>query len=744
MMLLSLAALLLAVSSSHAANDPANANYFSTYTPSGLQSGPDAVGGTFVSAAVYSAVDNSVIMTGSTWGRYFESREQTLDIDYDQYQQKIVNPLIVQGCFVATAALPGSIPGEAYRYEGGPPKDIFWSHRQRIRAPSANGACNAVHFFEETSSVIIAGHSEERRNKTLNAQVFEEVTQQFGLMLDMDWNVKGDKSFKTSGGQIFSEKSLVYPVAMTSRSTHEEDGLFAVFMEADNDATHLNVEEGDQPHDPSKYFNYGAGFGFSVARFDFVAKQITPKTITKSVEKSWQQPFNTTELKGKVYVNDIESVAPGLLVMVGTTNGQGPAFGAETDQGKDLDGFLAKISPTTGQLIIEPGFPSSYRIQSKNNKHGNDWVAAVCRYDGDTQKHVYIAGTTEGKMPLSSDTVKGTSAFLMKFDVRTMQPIWTKQLGSEQALFQKKTIARGMACTVTPDGSSVWFGGVVEDGGVMQGAGLTKSFGGRDIFLAKIDANSGVVSMIKQMGTDKDDEFALRGGLVTDTLGNAVLIGNTYGSFYRIRSATETSSDVFVLTVSLFDGQAAPRPDKSSALAVGHPGGTALLCLSLLAVLAAGIFFVRRRFQGPVATDRSKVTTYLGGFDIEDVELKHSATGGWHCNFVNKLSAGKFTARRPDSRPPLTAHNSGELPDSLMRTALTDPTKDLMYCDADDTMDSSSRSTNGLLEGGESGSLYGDLVEAYNSSRESRSRKRGKADKAPSNNLAPSWGKDII
>jgi len=41
-----------------------------------------------------------------------------------------------------------------------------------------------------------------------------------------------------------------------------------------------------------------------------------------------------------------------------------------------------------------------------------------------------------------------------------------------------------------------------------------------------------------------------------------------------------------------------------------------------------------------IPTDRSKITDYLVDFDADDVDLKHSATGGWHCSYGNDLAEG--------------------------------------------------------------------------------------------------------
>ena len=722
--------------------------YSTTYQPGGLQSGPDTNGGsTFVASVAYSEQSNSILMTGSTWGRFFESSEQLLDENFDMYGNPITDPKIVQGCFVADVTLPGSSSTKHNSYEGEEVGNLFFTHRQRLRTPSTNEACNAIQLFPDTASVMVAGHSEERVNEMITA--IEEVTEtkQLGMLFDFAWNMQGDHSLQMTGGQQLSNVEAIYPTAMTSKTNNEADGLIVAFMEGNNEAKHIDVNEGDQTQDPEKYFDYGAGYGFAVGKYSFEEVQVTAKTTVQKIQNDWFVQYNSTDSKAQVNVNDVVHIASGLIMVVGTTNGQGSAFGSETDQGKDLDGFIAKISPTTGQLIIEPGFSPSYRVQSNNYKHGNDWANGICHDPADTLKVVYIVGTTEGKMPNSKDSVKGTSAYLMKFDARHMQPIWTKQIGANKAV-------HGMACAVTPDGTSVWIGGSVHDGGVIPNAGVKKSFGGMDIFVAKVSTETGGVVMLKQLGSDKDDELALRGGLVTDVYGNAVLVGNTYGSLYRIRTAEETNADVFVMTIGLFDGATAPLPVSEIQKAGTGRIGRVFLWMIMIPCLCMILFYFyqlrsrKAKRHSNTTTPRSEVISYLHAFDIEDIELKHSATGGWHCNFVNKLAKGKFKSRKNNkkstSRPGVTATLSGDFLEGLRRGGSrksNETESEMLFGDAD-TRDESESSTGSLLFGGESDSAYSDLVGAYND----KIKGRKATDSSNKENVSTpgGWGKEII
>jgi len=784
-----LSSTLLAFSSAAIDDD---VKFFSDYKPAGLQSGPDSYGSTFVSSAQYSLLDNSVIFTGTTWGRFFESRQQIADEDYDIYDNPIEHPHIVSGCFLASASLPGASPEQQrFNPRQGNAKEgdaIFWGHKQRVRAPSSNEACNAVQLFSETGSVLVAGHTEETRNTSLAPGVRAEQVFQYGLMLDLDWNLHGDKSFTTVGGQLLQNDTEVYPTAMTSLSDKEEDGLFVVFMEGQLEKHHIDLVEGQQQHDPQEYFNYGLGFGMRVSRFDMLISHPTETMTTKRFNETWSYSYETAdESKGQVLVTDIVHTAGNthFLLVVGSTNGQGEAFGDESVTKSDFDGFVTKVSPHNGGLIIGPGpgpgsgVRSAVRIQSAKSgrHHHNDWITGVCNNRQDSE-YIYLVGTTEGQMPGTSHAPQsGTSAFLMKLNVRTLEAVWTQQLDTEAPMLHFNRGARGMGCAVTPDNQFVWFGGVVEDGAVVRGA--TKSYGGKDVFVAGANAETGEIDVIKQIGTTEDDELALRGGLAADLAGNAVLIGNTYGSFYREREDGETEADVFVLTVSALTGDfVSPLDEKDNS-----SWGIFLAIAVLVAIVAAAWCYVRRhrgqwknsslsgclRWKGcsslsaifdwsriqdflrgrnmrKTTTDRAAVTPYLNNFDIEDVELKHSATGGWHCNFVNNLANGKFMEGQASTAKGSSLGRSRALPDTVMRAPLTSRdagSEVYLYCDAGsdaDNMDTSGRSTNSLL-GGEPDSAYGDLVETYNGTygqSTDRSRERSNFDGTPA------WGKDII
>lgn len=341
------------------------------------------------------------------------------------------------------------------------------------------------------------------------------------------------------------------------------------------------------------------------------------------------------------------------------------------------------------------------------------------------------------------------TAFLMKFDVRKVQPVWTRQLGampSSHKVTVAVAAARGMACAA-PDGKSVWWAGSVSEESVIHDGSLIfscssssatsqkqhqqhpqNSHGGQDLFLARMNTETGQMQLIQQMGSSMDDELAAHGGLVMDAAGKAVLVGSTYGSFYRTRAPGESSSDVFVFTVPLRGG---PQMTPLVGTDASDEWRTFFVvfvwsfvgCFTTTALLITHHY---RRKQNVAATERSHVSSYLSEFDIEDVELKHSASGGWHCNFVNRLAEGKDTCQprflSSSEGPSINQLSSGRKSgsDLLMRVSRTgNLSKDVLFSrateDATGYLDISNISRNGQLHGGYTGSAYGDLIDAYNS-----------------------------
>ena len=67
-----------------------------------------------------------------------------------------------------------------------------------------------------------------------------------------------------------------------------------------------------------------------------------------------------------------------------------------------------------------------------------------------------------------------------------------------------------------------------------------------------------------------------------------------------------------------------------------------VLFFILLAIvgLITGLLTYRRMTRAEPVTDRDEVVAYLNDFDVDDIDLKQSATGGYHCSYTNDLAHG--------------------------------------------------------------------------------------------------------
>jgi hypothetical protein len=350
------------------------------------------------------------------------------------------------------------------------------------------------------------------------------------------------------------------------------------------------------------------------------------------------------------------------LLVAGTTAGRGSVFGNlsstnENNMDSDLDGFITRLSTSTGRL--ESGKPLTRRINSLN--HGDDWIGGLCVHESSGQ--VYVVGSTAGNMLQNAAASGGTDAFLLKLNVTNLETVWAYQLGAKpRGVDDGPATATGVACAVTQDGEYVYMAGVVQKGAVLDMSGTIASYGDDDVYVVQLDAKTGQVNYVRQIGSEAKDEVGLRNSLSVDQDGNAVLVGTTFGSLYRQRDPLETkTSDVFVATFSKFNGalvnplarpqfasdsdagaspdDSVPAPsDESQKTGIGI--GMVVLLFLAVALTFYCCFFSRREKSAVVETDRSKVLRYLNKFDVEDVDLKHSATGGWHCSYSGPLSMG--------------------------------------------------------------------------------------------------------
>jgi hypothetical protein len=288
-----------------------------------------------------------------------------------------------------------------------------------------------------------------------------------------------------------------------------------------------------------------------------------------------------------------------------------------------------------------------------------------------------VEGIGEEKTP---DAVKGptiATPFVAKLRASTLETVWQQD-------FESTSDARALACGMDVESKALYVAGIVEDGGEL--IGRTKSLLGDDVFLMRLDPTDGSVSWAKQLGTSEDDRLAYGGSglVVLEGQKGVLLMGDTTGHLF---SNSNADSEIFIMEVNadgdlpqLTEVTGIDYSSSASSIKLSNPvntkgggkvaddkagkkntqsknsgkhdfdgkasdgsiGGMFYILISTgIAITAIGsvCFSVSQKKQR-AATERALVFSYLQHFDLEDIDVKQAATGGWHGTYVGRLAQG--------------------------------------------------------------------------------------------------------
>jgi hypothetical protein len=188
-----------------------------SHIPSSLQSGPDLAGSSFAASVTYDAVAHSVIITGSSFGRYFMAGGDTTST----IARKTSN------CFVATVLLPSDSSSTR--------SSIRWSTKQVLgdSEDAVNEACSMAVYYQQRRKLIVLGFSETGGfvDDLYDAGAINPVAH-YGVLFDM--NVQSDKNppFVLIGGHVLQQASVTYPIMATS--SMNDEWIYVVSEETDN------------------------------------------------------------------------------------------------------------------------------------------------------------------------------------------------------------------------------------------------------------------------------------------------------------------------------------------------------------------------------------------------------------------------------------------------------------------------------------------------------------------------------
>ena len=350
---------------------------------------------------------------------------------------------------------------------------------------------------------------------------------------------------------------------------------------------------------------------------------------------------------------------------------------------------------------------------------GDTYIEAICAVPPDETKEtlgtvedaVYVVGSYEQpSSAVNDDGSVGQSEimvsvpFVAKLYASSLQTIWRSE-------FPATTNARALSCGVDDSSGVVYVAGVVDDGGEIMGQTQTKLQD--DVFVVQLSKHNGSLAWIRQIGTSGHDHLAHGGSssmVVLDDGAGVLVFGDTTGKMF---SEVSQAHEVFVAHIDA-DGNIPDTNELSGIISTGggenfpisHPvqvgnDGTAtdsgpnvddtngrprppleepapnnsqpqqpsqrpsgvlykvLAAFTVLGVLALAVIGTRRRREEERSTERALVFSYLQEFDIEDIDVRHSATGGWHGTYVNKLARGVNSRGVEDSTSEVGSDGSG-------------------------------------------------------------------------------------
>jgi len=630
--------------------------------------------------------------------------------------------------------------------------DIAVEYKERLGAPHLPEACQAVVANPDEEKMYVVGTSVPGGLLTDIRQVGSTAAEMYGTVLD--FQVSQDTKLK--GGRLLrGAKGANYPVGQVLNQN--DDSLYVAYALTESKALnawdsnappYLNVGTQSQPN----YIEYRpvgrSGISVEIQKLVPTNAPLDPNKLKKTLDVDWTQEYASMDNLLDVTPTALIQPNDEVLVFAGYTKGFGPAIGGleQPQDDSSYNGFVTKVDAKSGTVL------GSMRIASPENK--DDFVAGMC-YDGDG--NVYVTGYTKGGIvangfePIIDDKegIVGYTAFIQSIELDTMTANWSRQIAvdiHEVGTIYHPPDIMGVACEVVEDVVAeeqkayplVYMAGNIGPYATLNN-GNPKP-GGYDIFIAQFDTNDGGEVFLKEFGSSMDDILAPRNGLAVDNEGNAIILGNTRGSFQRQKTDEQGGfSDIFLMSIGREDGkikvavdqsggssppsvdegptipaptepaptpppptptQPAPTPtqppptqppptptqspptptlspptptlspptnlrpvpsppleepmnpppspqslnsqNQSNSGEAGNGGAAAIVIVLLAILFIFGCFAYKRLMYSSIKLDddTDPISDYLSAFDFGDVEIKHSATGGYHAIYTNPELAG--------------------------------------------------------------------------------------------------------
>jgi len=371
-------------------------------------------------------------------------------------------------------------------------------------------------------------------------------------------------------------RSYIYIAALTSTDA-EENKIFG------------------NPNAPNWQEQHMLGSGFDVT----VIKIHAPENAKPSAK--WVQHFPLDDMadgtKPPIFLAGItihlDTDGDQHLLVSGSTRGSGEAFGKTAPNSVDEDGFIMQLKLSDGSFIRNGkhiGKNFDYTKDLREGTASDDFIRGMCNKHARTMDHAvdhfYIVGGTKGDMTTNDQGVQNTDdnagfqfsedienmylqswdrtesimPFLRKVSIADLKPMWTTQWAAmPQATTgpQLPTNAFAMDCVVDNNEKSIYVvGSVMNEAKMAQGNIEMVNQGNDDIWVAKVDEETGNVFWLTQLGSLGQDRLGRRGSIAVSKDNAVYIYGDTNGSLYRPRQPVEDPAvtDMFIMSLDGITG----------------------------------------------------------------------------------------------------------------------------------------------------------------------------------------------
>jgi len=640
----------------------------------------------YATALHYDAENKATYVVGATYWSYWDR------IKHSDEQIANLAELDHSDCFFAMLTIPEQ--GDS----------MTLAYASRFGKSNFDEACSALSFVPVNgkTKIITAGHTDQGGFLTALRQLGAPISTVYGFLLSLELDIIQkplgitDVTGKLAGVSLINDHMVQYPMATATNpipADDEDEAIYVVSLSSAFKSKNSQTTNLDRPDntaagvtDQPDYGNHYSAFikkmvyksqnelDFEDAEAQLIDSEYDEGGYKETMRAGWTAllspalSFDDISMEHYLQISDLKyvprvvnSTRSDNLVLVGTTSGYGDAFGGPNDgsENEDDESFRYKAGFVT-TFNVDGAIQATTRLEHDEQ---DVIIKGICyeQFGADSVDYIYVVGVTRGLLAndmKAQDLSKDASGrfskhgFLAKLDIVSLERVWTRQLGGTLG---KDVISYG--CAVSPNDDVVYMAGTVAAGDTIRldsataGADDISSAGGDDIFVANYDGAYGTPNYIKQIGTSKDDGIAKGNGIVTDEMGNAIVLGNSRGSMMRWREDEEfdlslkgMSSDIFLFSVEKATGAmktisevAGPIPEdndygtKGTGLASMEIMAVVLGCaIAFLTSLYMGYKTIRYRNSDKRGNDRA--IRYLDNFHDEDYELhiRNSATGGVH------------------------------------------------------------------------------------------------------------------